>query len=184
MGQCKTAVTPLLTQSSYCRQWSYCSLALSHDIISWSWFLGHAQHIVFSSIGQKVLNGIVMALRQVNFLSIRNIIVFQPLETWWHHMAQAWMTNTGSGIGLLPDGTKPLPEPILTYRCVSEIINWTLKNRLQRNSNHNSMIVSQENAYESVVCKMWANCWDLNVLISLNPVTHPCVIEQCNHWLG
>ena len=25
-------------------------------------------------------------------------------------------TNIGSGNGLLPDGTKPLPEPLLTYR--------------------------------------------------------------------
>ena len=26
--------------------------------------------------------------------------------------------NIGSGNGLLPDGTKPLPEPMLTYRKV------------------------------------------------------------------
>ena len=25
------------------------------------------------------------------------------------------MVNTGSGNGLLPDGTKPLPEPVLIY---------------------------------------------------------------------
>ena len=29
-----------------------------------------------------------------------------PLEIW---------VNTGSGNGLLPDGTKQLPEPMLTY---------------------------------------------------------------------
>ena len=28
--------------------------------------------------------------------------------------AEIWV-NTGSGNGLLPDGTKPLPEPMLTY---------------------------------------------------------------------
>ena len=27
---------------------------------------------------------------------------------------EIWV-NTGSGNGLLPDGTKPLPEPVLTY---------------------------------------------------------------------
>ena len=27
---------------------------------------------------------------------------------------QIWV-NDGSGNGLLPDGTKPLPEPMLTY---------------------------------------------------------------------
>ena len=30
-------------------------------------------------------------------------------------MASEILVNTGSGNGLLPDGTKPLPEPILTY---------------------------------------------------------------------
>ena len=34
----------------------------------------------------------------------------------WHHMATEIWVNTGSGNGLLPDGTKPLPEPMLTYR--------------------------------------------------------------------
>ena len=29
-------------------------------------------------------------------------------------MALEILVNTGSGIGLLPDGTKPLPEPMLT----------------------------------------------------------------------
>ena len=30
-------------------------------------------------------------------------------------MATQIYVNTSSGIGLLPDGTKPLPEPVLTY---------------------------------------------------------------------
>ena len=29
---------------------------------------------------------------------------------------QTWV-NIASGNGLLPDGTKPLPEPMLTYYC-------------------------------------------------------------------
>ena len=32
----------------------------------------------------------------------------------WRHMATAIGVNIGSGNGLLPDGTMPLPEPILT----------------------------------------------------------------------
>ena len=35
-------------------------------------------------------------------------------------MTEIWV-NIGSGNGLLPDGTKPLPEPMLTYRLVSNI---------------------------------------------------------------
>ena len=31
-------------------------------------------------------------------------------------MATWIYVNIGSGDGLLPDGTKPLPEPMLTYR--------------------------------------------------------------------
>ena len=33
----------------------------------------------------------------------------------WRHMVIEILVNTGSGNGLLPDGTKPLPEPMLTY---------------------------------------------------------------------
>ena len=33
---------------------------------------------------------------------------------WGHVMTFIWV-NSGSGNGLLPDGTKPLPEPMLTY---------------------------------------------------------------------
>ena len=34
--------------------------------------------------------------------------------TWWCYMATKIWVNIGSGNGLLPDGTKPLPEPVLT----------------------------------------------------------------------
>ena len=34
---------------------------------------------------------------------------------WWHHMSMM-LANTGSGNGLVPDGAKPLSEPVLTYR--------------------------------------------------------------------
>ena len=32
----------------------------------------------------------------------------------WRHRTKIWV-DIGSGNGLLPDGTKPLPEPMLTY---------------------------------------------------------------------
>ena len=31
------------------------------------------------------------------------------------HMALDILVNTGSSNGFVPDGTKPLPEPMLTY---------------------------------------------------------------------
>ena len=33
----------------------------------------------------------------------------------WRHMTTEIWVNIGSGNGLLPDGTKPLTEPMLTY---------------------------------------------------------------------
>ena len=40
--------------------------------------------------------------------------VLNLIVTWWCHMATKIWINIGSGNGLLPDGTKPLPEPMLT----------------------------------------------------------------------
>ena len=39
----------------------------------------------------------------------------QLIEAYWRHMATYIWVNIGSGKGLLPDGTKPLPEAMLTY---------------------------------------------------------------------
>ena len=44
-------------------------------------------------------------------------------------------------------GAKPLPEPLLL------IVNGTHGNKFQRNSNRNSVIFFQENAFENVVCQ-------------------------------
>ena len=54
-------------------------------------------------------------------------------------------------------GAKPLSEPML------DVVNWTLKNKLQWNSNLNSYIFIQENASENVVCEIapilsWPQC--------------------------
>ena len=41
---------------------------------------------------------------------------FQELiEAWWSYMMSGNFVTTSSGNGLLPDDTKPLPEPVLTY---------------------------------------------------------------------
>ena len=36
-------------------------------------------------------------------------------EANWRHMVTEIWVNIGPGNGLLPNGTKPLPEPMLTY---------------------------------------------------------------------
>ena len=35
------------------------------------------------------------------------------------HMVSQNLVNVGSSNGLLPDGTKPLPEPVLSYNLVA-----------------------------------------------------------------
>ena len=48
------------------------------------------------------------------------------------HMASQNFVNMGSGNGLVPNGTKPLPEPMLTFA----------NNILRNTSNANSMEIS------------------------------------------
>ena len=50
--------------------------------------------------------------------------------------------------GASPAGTKPLSQ-----QCW-DIVNLTIRNKLQWNFNRNSYIFIQENAFENVVCKM------------------------------
>ena len=55
------------------------------------------------------------------------------------------------------DGAKPLTEPMLN------IVNWTLRNKLQWNVNGNSNIFIEENTFENVICKKmslssWPQC--------------------------
>ena len=45
------------------------------------------------------------------------------------------------------------------------IVNWTLRNKLQWNLKRNSYIFIQENAFENGVCEMASICLGLNVLI-------------------
>ena len=42
---------------------------------------------------------------------VERINPLAPSEAIWHH--RNWV-NTGSGNGMMPDGTKPLPKPMLT----------------------------------------------------------------------
>ena len=37
------------------------------------------------------------------------------IAAYWYLLATENLANTGSGNGLLPDSTKPIPEPMLTY---------------------------------------------------------------------
>ena len=43
-------------------------------------------------------------------------------------MAMQMLVNIGSGNGLLPVGTKPLPDPVMTYRKTSSISHTKFQN--------------------------------------------------------
>ena len=47
--------------------------------------------------------------------------IHEPLLTHWHHMVMEIWVNIGSVNGLLPDGTKPLLEPMLTYHQLGPV---------------------------------------------------------------
>ena len=57
----------------------------------------------------------LMGSRMILQLSRYQLIVVQ-----WHEMVTQIWVNIGSGNCLLPDDTKPLPEPILTYEHSAE----------------------------------------------------------------
>ena len=51
-------------------------------------------------------------------LMMRHLNSLRPSDAIWRHI---WV-NIGSGNDLLPDGTKPLPEPMLTYHQWSFVV--------------------------------------------------------------
>ena len=123
-------------------------------------------------------------------------IVTQLTDVWYMDLSMLipWLVmpygiNIGSVNGLLPDGTKPLPEPMLTYHQwpsrvqivvyhlpismplpepTLTFINWILRNKFQLNFKQNIHTFIKENAFENVVCHMAANLFDFNVLTTFN----------------
>ena len=81
------------------------------------------------------------------------------------HMCVSELTIIGSDNGLSP-GRR---QAIIWTREWWNIVNWTLRNKLQWNFIRNSNIFIQQNALENVVCEMASICLGLNVLI---PITY------------
>ena len=51
--------------------------------------------------------------------------VYWLIVIYWRHMVSQNLVNIGWGNGLLPDGTKPLPEPMLIYHQWGQLtITW------------------------------------------------------------
>ena len=106
-------------------------------------------------------------------------ISMRPL-THWSLVTHICVSEVGhrhhcnhSGNGLSPEDTKPSPEPILTY-CQLD----PQEKKLQSNSNQNSNIFIEQNAFENVVCSLSPNCHGLNVLTV--PALHMSMLFSCH----
>ena len=64
------------------------------------------------------------------------------------HISVRNLTIIGSDNGLLPGQRQAI--------IWTNVVNWTLRNKLQRTVNRNSNIFIQENAFEKIFCKMAA----------------------------
>ena len=96
----------------------------------------------------------------LNSLSIQNRIIHRlpslqtnrRLLTHWGrvtHICVSELTIIGSDNGLSPGRSQAI-----ICICCGDIVNWSLRNKLQWNFNRNSNIFIQENALEHVVCEM------------------------------
>ena len=132
-----------------------------NDTNLWNCFLYH----LFSSSWQNKVYPIKYGNKWYCLLSwfwvpYRTNIYVLCMLTHWGRVAHLWvsiLTIIGSDNGLLPGWTSHYLN-----QCWN-IVNWSLRNKLQWNFNRNSYISIQENAFESVVCEMvailsWPQC--------------------------
>ena len=68
----------------------------------------------------------------------------------WHHMVTYNWVNIGSGNGLLPDGTKPLPEPMLI--CICEVQSQGLLRVISQDTHTSS--INSPNKFENYLSKI------------------------------
>ena len=77
-----------------------------------------------------------------------------PSDTIWRHI---WV-NIGSGNGLLPDGTKPLPEPMLTFHNLSPV-TFILGQFHKRCLNHQPLKSVKKNYISKILLKFPRGQW-------------------------
>ena len=75
------------------------------------------EKILFNLANTVITGGLMIptVLPPVSTMATKRPTLGCIVNSLWRHLA-AWIAfNIGSGNGLVPDGTKPLPEPMLTY---------------------------------------------------------------------
>ena len=77
-----------------------------------------------------------------------------------------YLVNTGSGNGLLPDGTKPLPEPMLTYHQQGPVAFfwWHYHKKIWRNQSVKQKI---EDYFFKITLRSPSGQWvkDIDILV-------------------
>ena len=86
-------------------------------------------------------------------------------------MVQLKINQIGSGNGLAPNTHKPLCEPVMTLSFDLHMPSHYLSNKLQWNSNQNTPISFQENAFQNISCT-------LSAILFRPQYVRVCVINQ------
>ena len=77
----------------------------------------------------------------------------QYCTRWWHSAVSCRdICRCSNGKVRLNEHTGSVPSHYLNQWWL--IINWTLRNKLQRNFDQNATIFIQENPFENIICKM------------------------------
>ena len=85
-------------------------------------------------------------------------------------MATQILVNIGSGNGLLPDSSKPLPEPMLTYHVIVSMDQWCL---YEGNFTGDTPAINHENQLQFAKIKFLWNPPGANELIDITHIAHP-----------
>ena len=88
-------------------------------------------------------------------------VCIQLIVAWWLHMATYMWVNIVSRNGLLHDGTKPLPEQVLTYKNIERhtgntIVSWPNPISSVKSSDINLQAILQDNLFENYLYKIWS----------------------------
>ena len=88
--------------------------------------------LVFFILGHIIICHMCCTYMEIEFNHMKE----QSTVAWWHHMTTQIWVNIDSGNASVPDGTKLLPEPLLTYQWGPVTFIWGqfLKRYLSLNS--------------------------------------------------
>ena len=122
----------LLSHKSYRVMRQNTSWSKQNIIFGWSLFGGRQKLVSLISVGSSPhgYNDLWFFYIKINSMGASPVLsilvqVNELMQAYWHHMMLQIWVNFVSGNGLVPDGTKPLPEPKLTYHQCGSLVSTT-----------------------------------------------------------